>query len=172
MVEMEVGQADMQRTAITVEEPLPQLANPRACVEDQSGVVGELDLYAGGVAAVADGRRPRCGERSPRSPDADDHGAAGSSQKTDITPTASSGCERSGNAVTVISRSRPSRPRNANEPWTGRRSSSAIPEGVCSAVSGCSSKVRGSKSSCQRVAGNFPTSRYERPISSAAASLK
>src|SRR5689334_6756824 len=37
---------------------------------------------------------------------------------------------------------------------------------------GCSSNVRGSKSSCQREAGNFQTSRYERPSTSEAASLK
>ena len=116
MVEMEVGKADVQLAVVPLEEPLPELADPGAGVEDQRRAVGELELDARGVAAVTDGGGSRRGERSPRAPDADYHGAAGGSQKIDITPTTSSGCERSGNAVTVISCSRPSRPRNANEP--------------------------------------------------------
>ena len=116
MIEMEVSETDVEHAVLPFEKPLSELADPGARVEDQSRAVGELELDAGRVAAVSDGRRPRRGERSTRSPDADDHGAAGSSQKIDMTPTTSSGCERSGNAVTVISWSRPSRPRNANEP--------------------------------------------------------
>ena len=116
MVEVEVGETDVQLSVIPLEEPLPELADPGACVEDQRCAVGELELDARGVAAVADGGGSRRGERSPRAPDADDHGAAGSSQKMDMDPTTSSGREKSGKAVTVISRSRPSRLRNANEP--------------------------------------------------------
>src|SRR5215470_13554499 len=154
-----MGQADVHFAVVPLEQPLPELPDPGTRVEDHDRAVGELELDAGGVAAIADGRGPRRGERPPRTPDADDHGAAGSSQKIDTTPTTSSGCENSGKAVTVISRSRPSRPRNANESWTGRRSSSAIPPGVCSGVSGSSSKVRGWKSSCQRDACKAPMSR-------------
>src|SRR5262249_50365124 len=159
MVEMEVGEADVEQAGIPLHEPLPELADPGARVEDQRRAVGELELDTGRVAAVADGRGSRRGERPPRTPDADDHDAAGSSQKIDMAPTTSSGCEKSGNAVTVTSRSRPSSPRNAKASWTGRRSSSATPPGVCSAVSGSSSSVRGWKSSCQRDACSSPMSR-------------
>src|SRR6476646_6123888 len=172
MVEMEVGEADVQLSVFPLEQPLPELTDPGARVEDHRRAVGELELDTRGVAAVADGCGSRRGERSPRTPDSDDHGAAGSSQKIDITPTTSSGRERSGNAVTVMSRSRPSRPRKANEPWVGRRSRSAMPLGVCYGRSGSSSNVRGWKSSCQRETGSSPMSRYERPSNSAAASLK
>ena len=116
MVKVKVGQTDVSHAVISLQEPLAEFADPGSGIEDQRRTVGELELDAGRVAAVADGRRPRRGERATRTPDADDHGAAGSSQKIDMTPTISSGCERSGNAVTVISWSRPSRPRNANEP--------------------------------------------------------
>src|SRR5207302_4705539 len=155
---MEVGETDVEQVRIALGQPLAELANSGAGIEDQGRAVGELDLDTRGVAAVADGRGSRRGQRSPRAPDADDHGSAGSSQKIDMTPTTSSGCEKSGNAVTVISRSRPSNPRIAKESWTGRRCSSAMPPGVCSAVKGFSSSVRGSKSSCQCDACSAPTS--------------
>src|SRR4029079_7452601 len=103
VVEMEVGEADVEVAVISLEQPLPELADPRARVEDQRRAVGELELDTGGVAAVADRRGPRRGERAPRTPNADDHGAAGGSQKIEMAPTTSSGREKSGNAVTVIS---------------------------------------------------------------------
>src|SRR5439155_2439097 len=118
VVEMEVGEADVELAVISLEQPLPELADPGARIEDQRGAVGELELDTGGVAAVADGRGSRRGERAARAPNADDHGAAESSQKIDMAPTTSSGREKSGKAVTVISCSRPSRPRIANESWT------------------------------------------------------
>src|SRR4029078_3712454 len=142
---MEVGEADVEVAVISLEQPLPELADPRARVGDQGRAAGGLELDTGGVAAVADRRGPRRGERAPRTPNADDHGAAGGSQKIEMAPTPSSGREKSGNAVTVISCSRPSGPRIANESWTGRRSSNARPPGVCSAVMGSSSSARGSK---------------------------
>src|SRR5207253_2972002 len=116
VVEVEMGQTDVEHAGIPFREPQPELADPGARVEDQRRTVGELDLDTGGVAAVADGCGPRRGERSARTPDTNDHGAAGSSQKIDMTPTTSFGCEKRGNAVMVISRSWPSRLRNANEP--------------------------------------------------------
>jgi hypothetical protein len=62
MVEMEVGQTDVQLAWLPLDEPLSELADPGARVENEGRAVGELDLDAGGVAAVADGRRPRRGE--------------------------------------------------------------------------------------------------------------
>src|SRR5215471_15745355 len=103
----------MKQARITLGEPLAELTNSRAGIENQWRAVGELDLDAGRVAAVADRRGSRRGQRPPGAPDPDDH-VAGSSQKIDMTPTTSSGCEKSGNAVTVISCSRPSSPRKAN----------------------------------------------------------
>jgi hypothetical protein len=46
MVEMEVGKADVQLAVVPLEESLPELADPRAGVEDQGRAVGELELDA------------------------------------------------------------------------------------------------------------------------------
>src|SRR5512133_349371 len=110
-----MGQTNVEVTRIALGDSLPKLADSGTSVEDQRGAVGELDLDAGRVAAVAHRGGPRRGQRSPRAPDTNDHGAARSSQKIDMTPTTSSGCEKSGNAVTVILCSRPSSPRKAKE---------------------------------------------------------
>src|SRR5437899_1017164 len=69
MVEMEVGETDVEQARIALGQPLAELANSGAGIEDQSGAVGELDLDTGGVAAVTDGRGSRRGQRSPRAPD-------------------------------------------------------------------------------------------------------
>ena len=173
MVEMEVGKADVQLAVIPLEEPLPELADPGAGVEDQRRAVGELELDARGVAAVADGGGSRRGERSPRAPDADDHGAAGSSQKIDMDSDdlvrAREEREGGDGDLALAAVQAAERERAVSRPPLQERDARL---GVCSAVSGCSSNVRGSKSSCQREAGSSPMSRYERPINSAAASLK
>jgi hypothetical protein len=62
MIEVEVGQTDVDHAGISLDELLPEFADPRACVEDQRRAVGELDLYTGRVAAVADGRGSWCGK--------------------------------------------------------------------------------------------------------------
>jgi hypothetical protein len=46
MVEMEVSEADVQLAAIALEEPLPELTDSGARVEDQRRAVGERDLNA------------------------------------------------------------------------------------------------------------------------------
>ena len=72
VVEVQVGEQDVQAGRL-VAEGEPEAADPGARVERQQRAVGERDLHAGGVAAVADRLRAGGGHRAAGSPELDVH---------------------------------------------------------------------------------------------------
>ena len=133
VVEVEVGEEDVEPGRL-VRQRQAEAADAGAGVERQHRAVGEGDADAGGVAAVADGFRPRGGDRSARAPELDLH--AGSAplplrsegQKTAIAP-----CEpcavRIGKAETSTSCWVPSVERTVSSAWAGRPARTARTSG-------------------------------------------
>ena len=100
-----MGEQDVDVAGLVVREF--EVADPCARVEHELPAVGERDLDAGGVAAVAHGVGPRAGDRAARAPDLDAHQPAASvSQKIAIAPR-SPWFPTMGNALTSIRRSSP-----------------------------------------------------------------
>ena len=113
VVEMEVGQEEVDSTRPAPGEVEAELADSGPGVQHQGRVVAERDLDAGRVAAVPDGLRPGRRHRAAASPDLHlrRHLVLVGSyvrQKITTAPTNSSVCAKSGNAVASSSRSTPS----------------------------------------------------------------
>src|SRR5262245_47221143 len=171
---MQVGEQDPDPPLLAARELAGERTDAGACVEHEGRPVVELQLEAGGVAAVADRRRPRRRQRPAAAPEPGDHprSPAQAPQKIATMPTNSSAWANSGKAVTEISRATPSRPVTVKLAWDSRRSFHAIQTGRLSSGSNSPALVRGEAFPDHSSNVISPASANDIPISGSAASLK
>src|SRR5207247_7898303 len=146
MIEVQMAEAEMQRAHVLRLEPQAERPDASAGVEDDDRAVGETDLHARCVAAIAHGVGPRRGERAAASPHTRLHAQEAlpfESQKMATAPTNSSLWANSGKAVISISRSLPSWSVMRSLPCAARRLSRATPGGSESRSTGEPSAARG-----------------------------